>query len=346
MPPQGGVVIFIAKRPLTVWCGAFLFGKNLGGIELRSTVRLVFAIIMVIGIALSAASCSTENVTTNNNGIQITDQLGRKVTLNGTPQRIISIAPANTEILFALGLGDKIVGVTDYCNYPPEALAKEKVGGFSTPNIEKIIDLDPDVIFAAPKHEAEVITQLEDLGLKVIALTPATIDETYDAIVLVGSVMGVQEAASSLIENMKSEISTVTSLVANLSDEEKPNVFYIVWHDPLMTAGGDTLAGQLIELAGGKNIFDNLSDYVTVSIESVLDGEPEVIIAGTSMGSGADAPFEWAQEESRLQETEALNEGKVFSINTDLVGRFGPRIVDALYEMLRLIHPELTAQIK
>jgi len=346
MPPQGGVVIFIAKRPLTVWCGAFLFGKNLGGIELRSTVRLVFAIIMVIGIALSAASCSTENVTTNNNGIQITDQLGRKVTLNGTPQRIISIAPANTEILFALGLGDKIVGVTDYCNYPPEALAKEKVGGFSTPNIEKIIDLDPDVIFAAPKHEAEVITQLEDSGLKVIALTPATIDETYDAIVLVGSVMGVQEAASSLIENMKSEISTVTSLVANLSDEEKPNVFYIVWHDPLMTAGGDTLAGQLIELAGGKNIFDNLSDYVTVSIESVLDGEPEVIIAGTSMGSGADAPFEWAQEESRLQETEALNEGKVFSINTDLVGRFGPRIVDALYEMLRLIHPELTAQIK
>ncbi|MFA5374436.1 MAG: ABC transporter substrate-binding protein [Dehalococcoidia bacterium] len=313
---------------------------------MRSTVRLVFAIIMVIGIALSAASCSTENVTTNNNGIQITDQLGRKVTLNGTPQRIISIAPANTEILFALGLGDKIVGVTDYCNYPPEALAKEKVGGFSTPNIEKIIDLDPDVIFAAPKHEAEVITQLEDLGLKVIALTPATIDETYDAIVLVGSVMGVQEAASSLIENMKSEISTVTSLVANLSDEEKPNVFYIVWHDPLMTAGGDTLAGQLIELAGGKNIFDNLSDYVTVSIESVLDGEPEVIIAGTSMGSGADAPFEWAQEESRLQETEALNEGKVFSINTDLVGRFGPRIVDALYEMLRLIHPELTAQIK
>jgi len=85
---------------------------------------------------------------------------------------------------------------------------------------------------------------------------------------------------------------------------------------------------------------------VTVSIESVLDGEPEVIIAGTSMGSGAEAPFEWAQEESRLQETEALNEGKVFSINTDLVGRFGPRIVDALYEMFRLIHPELVAELE
>jgi iron complex transport system substrate-binding protein len=187
---------------------------------------------------------------------------------------------------------------------------------------------------------------LENLRIKAIALAPTTVNETYDTIELVGLVTGVQETAASLIEDMRSSINSVTSLVANLSDQERPNVFYIVWHDPLMTAGGDTLPGQLIELAGGNNIFANLSDYVTVSIESVLDGEPEVIIAGTSMGSGAEAPFEWAQEESRLQETEALNEGKVFSINTDLVGRFGPRIVDALYEMFRLIHPELVAELE
>jgi len=310
---------------------------------LRSRGKLILVLSIVVGIALSAAACSTE---TDNGGLQIVDQSGRTVTLDGIPQRIISIAPANTEILFALGLGDRIVGVTSYCNYPAEALEKEQVGGFSTPDMEKIIALEPDVIFAAPIHEAEVIPQLENLGLKVIALTPATIDETYDAIELVGLVTGVQETAASLIEDMRSSINSVTSLVANLSDEERPNVFYIVWHDPLMTAGYDTLQGQLIELAGGKNIFANLSDYVTVSIESVLDGEPEVIIAGTSMGSGAEAPFEWAQEESRLQETEALNEGKVFSINTDLVGRFGPRIVDALYEMFRLIHPELVAELE
>jgi iron complex transport system substrate-binding protein len=302
--------------------------------------------IMVIGIALSAAACSTENVITNNGSIQITDQLGRTVVFNGTPQRIISLAPANTEILFALGLSDKIIGVTSYCNYPAEALEKEMVGGFSTPDIEKIIALDPDVIFAAPIHEAEVIPQLENLGLTVIALTPETIDETYDAIELVGTVTGVQENASFLIENMKSEISVVTSLVANLSKQEKPNVFYIVWHDPLMTAGGDTLQGQLIELAGGNNIFNDLTSYPTVSLETVLDREPDIIIAGTSMGSGENAPLEWAQNESRLQGTEALKEGKVFSINTDFTGRFGPRIVDALYEMLRLIHPDLAAHLE
>ena len=313
---------------------------------MRSVGKLVLAMIMVIGIALSATACSTGNSTTTNGSIQITDQLGRTVTLNGTPQRIISLAPANTEILFALGLGDKVVGVTDYCNYPPEAKNVSSVKGFSTPDIERIVALEPDVVFAAPIHEAKIIPQLEGLGIKVIALAPTTINETYDAIELVGNVTGVQKAADTLVKNMKASINAVTSLVANLSDEERPNVFYIVWHDPLMTAGGNTLPGQLIELAGGKNIFAESSGYPTVSLEALLDREPDIIIAGTGMGSGADAPLNWALNESRLQVTNASKEGKIFSINTDLTGRFGPRIVDALEEMFQLIHPELAAKLK
>jgi len=313
---------------------------------MRSVVNLGLAMIMVIGIALSAVACSTGNSTTSNGSIQFTDQLGRTVTFNGTPQRIISIAPANTEILFALGLGDRIIGDTTYCNYPAEAVNKTKVGGFSNPDIEKIIELRPDVVFAAPIHETTVIPQLENLGIKVVAIAPKTISETYDAIELVGNVTGVQNSADILVENMKAKINAVTSLVANLSYKERPNVFYIVWHDTPMTAGGDTLPGQLIELSGGKNIFASLSGYKTVSIETVLAGEPQVIIAGIGMGSGADAPLQWARNESRFQGTEALTDGKVFSINTDLAGRFGPRIVDALYEMLRLIHPDLAAKLK
>ncbi len=313
---------------------------------MRSIVKLAMAMIMVIGIALSAAACSTGNSTTTNGSIQITDQLGRTVTLNGTPQRIISLAPANTEILFALGLGDKVVGDTDYCNYPAEAQNVSKVGGFSTPTIEKIVALEPYVVFAAPIHEDTVIPQLENLGIKVIALAPTTINETYDAIELVGNVTGVQKAADTLVKNMKARINAVTSLVANLSDKEKPNVFYIVWHDPLMSAGGDTLQSQIIELAGGKNIFVNSSGYPPVSLETVLDRNPDIIIASTGMGSGVDAPLNWALNESRLQVTNASKEGKIFSINTDLTGRFGPRIVDAVEEMFRLIHPDLAAKLK
>jgi iron complex transport system substrate-binding protein len=300
---------------------------------------------IVVGIALSTVACSTENTTTANGSMQIIDQLGRTVTLNSTPQRIISLAPANTEILFALGLGDKIVGITDYCNYPAEAQNVSRVGGFSTPDIEKIIALEPDVVFAAPIHEAKIIPQLESLGITVIAIAPTTINETYDAIELVGNVTGVQGATDTLVKNMTARIDAVTNLVDNFSDEERPNVFYIVWHDPLMSAGHDTLQGQLIELAGGKNMFADLSGYPTVSLETLLDREPDIIIAGTSMGSGADAPLQWAQDELRLEGTAAYKEGKIFSINTDITGRFGPRIVDALEEMLRLIHPELAAKL-
>ena len=306
----------------------------------------MIAMIMAVGISLSAVACSTDSGAINEGGLQITDQLGRTVIFDEIPERIISISPANTEILFALGLGDKVVGVTNYCNYPSEALEKEKVGGFSTPDIEKIISLEPDVIFAAPIHEAEIIPQLEGLGLTVVALTPATIEETYDAIELAGLVTGTQETAAALVSDMRSSVDVVKGLVANLSDEEKPNVFYIVWHDPLMTAGGDTLSGQLIGLAGGINIFGNLSQYPTVSIESLLFGEPQVIIAGTGHGSGASASLVWAQTEPRLQETEALMEGRVFEIDGDLTSRFGPRIVDGLYEMFELIHPELAAQLE
>jgi len=305
----------------------------------------MIAMIIVIDIGLSAVACSTGNKTQNGT-MQITDQLGRIVPFDSTPQRVISLAPANTEILFELGLGDNVVGDTTYCDYPAEALNKTKVGGFSTPDVEKIIALQPDVVFAAPIHEAEVIPQLERLGVKVVALAPKTIDETYDAIKLVGNVTGTQKAADSLVISMKARVDAVTSLVANLMNVEKPSVFYIVWHDPLMSAGDDTLPGQLIALAGGRNIFANLSGYQNVDLESVLAAEPQVIIAGTGMGSGADAPLQWAQNEQRLQDTEARKKGNVFSISTDLTGRFGPRIVDALEEMFMMIHPELAAQSK
>ena len=347
------------QRPLVAQAWGLFIYRKMKGDKLKNVILIVLIICglgaviggVVFGLhgdndSSGSAGFVTPTSTPTSTPITVTDQSGRTVTLDAIPERIISISPANTEILFALGLGDKVVGVTNYCNYPEEALDKEKVGGFSTPDIEKIIALEPDVIFAAPLHEAEIIPQMENLGLKVIAITPENLDETYDAIEVVGMVTGTQSAAVSLVQDMQSRVGLVTGLVAGLSYEDRLNVFYIVWHDPLMTAGGDTLAGQLIELAGGRNIFANLSGYATVSIEPVIDAEPQIIIAGTGMGSGANAPVEWAESEPLLQDTEAIEEGKVFSINTDLTGRFGPRIVDALYEMLELIHPELASQLE
>lgn len=300
-------------------------------------------------IALVATSCSPGSAPAGSGSlaIEVTDQLGRVVTLDKVPQRIVSLAPSNTEILFALGLGDKVVGVTTYCDFPAEAKEKPKIGGFSTPDIEKIVALAPDLVVAAPIHGKEVIPQLESHGLKVLALAPRTLDEVMQAIEMTGKATGTEPAASRLVDEMKARTEAVTSLVATLPAESRPRVFYVLWHDPLMTASPGTLQGQLIDMAGGQNIFAELSSmYPTVDLEVVLQRQPQVIVAGTGHGEGSAAPLEWARSETRLRNTEALTQGKVFEIDANVVSRPGPRIVDGLEEMLRLVHPELAAKLK
>jgi iron complex transport system substrate-binding protein len=307
---------------------------------LGKTLGLLVLVVLII------TSCSSGGGSSGQSAIELTDQLGRVVKLDKMPQRIISLAPQNTEILFALGLGDKVVGVTTYCNFPPEAQEKPKIGGFSTVDVEKVVSLSPDLVVAALIHEKETISQLESHGLKVLALAPKTLSEVTQAIELVGKATGTETQARRAVEDMETRMATVARLVAGLSAEGRPRVFYVVWHDPLMTAGGDTTQSELIDLAGGRNIFDDLSKYPTVDLEALLERQPQVIIAGSGHGSAQNSPLEWAKSEPRLKNTETLIQNRVFGIDADIVSRAGPRIVDGLEEMLRLIHPELAAKLK
>lgn len=308
--------------------------------------RLLAKVFGLLGLlVLVTASCAPAGAPPKQSAIQITDQLGRVVKLDKVPQRIVSLAPSNTEILFALGLGDKVVGVTTYCDYPLEAKEKPKIGGFSTPDIEKIVAAAPDLVVAASIHAKTVIPQLESRGLKVLVLAPKTVDDVVQAIDLAGDATGTQAAADKLVADMQSRINLVKGLVMALSSYP-PRVFYVVWQDPLMTVGADTLQGQLISIAGGKNIFDDLAGYPTVDLEVVLQRQPQVIIAGVGHGAGQDAPSQWARSEPRLKDTEARQQGKVLEIDANIISRAGPRIADGLEEMLRLIHPDLAAKLK
>src|SRR4030042_989716 len=184
----------------------------------------------------------------------ITDHFDRVVTINNThPQRIISLAPSNTEILFALGLGDRVVGVTDYCNYPPEATTKPSVGDYTEPNIEAIIAMEPDLVVATEEHETE-IAQLESHGITVVGLNPTTIAEVLASIALVGQITGQEAEAASVVNDMQNRIKAVTDKTSMLSETEKTRVFYIIWHDPIWTAGAGSFANALIQIGGGGNI--------------------------------------------------------------------------------------------
>ena len=286
-------------------------------------------LVALLTMALVLTACSP----TEQTPVQyVFDDLGRLVAINGTPQRIISLAPSNTEILFALGLGDKVVGVTDWCDYPPEALEKEKVGGYDTPDIEKIVLLNPDLILVAHGTPMDVINTMDGLGLTVFGIKSTDLDDVLNDIRTVGEITDNEVEAQVLTSEMESTIKAVTDQTEEL--EERPRVFYIIWHDPLWTAGSGTFIHELIEKAGGVNICQNITGYTTISIEDVVARNPEVIIAG-------EFSYAWAMNETLLEGTDARQNGRIYQGDDDLVQRPGPRLVEGLEWFAYFIHPEI-----
>jgi iron complex transport system substrate-binding protein len=287
-------------------------------------------LVALLSLALVLTACSPGGQTPVIN--YVFDDLGRLVAINGTPQRIISLAPSNTEILFALGLGGKVVGVTDYCDYPPEALSKTKVGGYANPDIEKIVALNPYLILAGYGNPIEVVYTLAGLGLTVFGIKTTDLADLLNDIRRVGEITDKEVEAQALTSAMESRIQAVTNQTEEL--EQRPRVFYIVWHDPLWTAGSGTFINELIEKAGGVNIFGNVTGYPMVSIEDVLALNPEIII--TSEWS-----YDWAQNATELASTNASQTGRIYTCDDNLVQRPGPRLVEGLEWFAYFIHPEI-----
>ncbi len=314
----------------------FLFGLK---IKIpRKKIGIVFLISALLLCFLAA--CTAAPPVTTAPPLSITDQAGRQVNFKALPQRIISLAPSNTEILFALGLESKIVGVTDYCNYPPEGKQKPSIGGFSTPNIEEVVAKSPDLVLAANIHISKIVPQLEARGLTVMVLNPKNIDQIAAAITLVGRATGKEKEAVTLTSSLRQRVKAVGEKASLLSS--RPAVCFIVWHEPLNVAGSGTFHDELIQIAGGYNIAGKLSGYSKdFSLENLVMANPQVIIAGVGMGTGEDKPLQFIKTESRLKDIPARINNRIHAIDQDIAGRAGPRIVDALEEFAKFIHPEV-----
>ncbi|HEY66539.1 MAG TPA: cobalamin-binding protein [Caldilineae bacterium] len=275
--------------------------------------------------------------------LSLVDGLGREVTIDRVPARIVSLAPSNSEILFAVGAGDQVVGVTKYCNYPPEACeSKEIVGGFSAKSIsvEKILALEPDLVLAAGKIHQPIIEALEQLDIPVVALTASTFDDVYANIELVGRLTAHEEQAAEVIAEMKARVAAVTEAVASIPEEQRLKVFWETWDEPLMTAGPSTFIGQMIELAGGINIFaDVTEDYPQISAEEVVQRNPDVILGPDSHGEKL-TPEQVAQRPSWSQ-INAVKNGRIHLVNGDIVSRPGPRLAEGLEAIARALYPDL-----
>lgn len=276
----------------------------------------------------------------------VTDDMNENVTVSPPALRIVSLAPQNTEILGALGVLDRVVGDTDYCNYPAEAINKPKVGGFSSVNVEKVVALAPDLVLAAPTNGKEVVSRLRGLGIDVIVLNPEDIGGVYHSIRLTGTVTGREKEAEDLVRSMQARLAAVQNSTA--CAKARPTVAHVVWYDPVWVSGTMTYQDEVIRYAGGTNAFADTPGWGTVSLEDFIVRSPDYILvnAGTGMGNAtdnADPVFEYFRTDPRLSQLPAVEEGRIVLVDTDTISRGGPRIVEAVEQVAAAIHPECFA---
>lgn len=309
----------------------------------RGRALLALALVAAFMLAM-LAGCAGERQQPEEDGppneaaafpVTVTDDAGREVTIEERPERIVSLAPANTETVAALGGLDRLVGVTTYCDYPPEVAEIEKVGDFMQPNLESIAALDPDVVLVTTGVQTEIVGQLEALGASVVAIDPQTLEELYASIETVGAVMGENEAASDLLASMQIQIDHIGEQV-----ESSPvTCFLEIAQDPLFTVGSGTLLNELIERAGGENVVTE-EGYVAYSVEQLVAANPHVYLATKgSMNTPADISGRPGYD--RLS---AIAEGRVFLLDDNLVSRPGPRVVEGIRQIAEALHPDVFAE--
>ncbi len=267
------------------------------------------------------------------------DDLGQEFTFEKPVQRIVSIAPAATEIVFALGLESRLVGVTDFCDYPPEATHKPHVGGYTDPSIEKIVALKPDVVLAMHGVPEDLVRRLESLGVSLFGLNPRSIQEVLQAIATIGDMGGADEATDKLVAQLGSRIEAVTARQQELPT--KPRVLYVVDAQQGYVAGPGTFIDDIISRAGGTNIASEAqSEWPKLSPEFVLERDPQIIFTSlhhAQAGRSAEDPVGLFTKRAGWSQTSAVRAGHVVFIDDDLVTLPGPRLVDGLEVMARAI---------
>ena len=300
--------------------------------------RKVLNLTLLLALFITGCSPASAPTAAPSAAMTLTDGLGRSVVMNGAAQRVVSLAPSNTEILFAVGAGSQVVGRDEFSDYPAEAAAIESVGGsMGEYSAEAIVALKPDLVLAAEINSPELVKQLEDLGLTVYYLkNPLTLEEMYVNLEIVAQLTG--QDPTKLTDSLKARVAAVDEKIMPLSS--RPSVFYeIDASDPAKpyTYGPGTFGNLLIERAGGFNIGSELADmYPQISLEQIVVSNPTVILLGDSMWG---VTVESVAARPGWETIEAVKTSNIFPIDDNLISRPGPRLVDGLEQLAKLLHP-------
>jgi iron complex transport system substrate-binding protein len=274
--------------------------------------------------------------------LTVRDMMGREVTLAGPPARIVSLVPSVTEIIYALGAEDRLAGRTDYCEVPAAARAKPSVGGMVNPSLETLVALKPDLVIATEEgNREETIQQLARLRIPTYLVHATRLDALFDEIARLGVLTGRQAAVGPLTEALTRRVEAVRRAVAPFP---RPRVLYVIWPEPLIVPGRESLLTELIDIAGGNSVTRGESaSYVRFSVEAAVARAPQVIVLadhasanGGRSGAGRPEPDKWR----RFSSVPAIRAGRLHSVDLSILHRYGPTVVDGLEALARIIHPE------
>ncbi|ALF11372.1 ABC transporter substrate-binding protein [Parageobacillus thermoglucosidasius] len=311
----------------------------------RYVMLLVFALVFGLMFGCSGENASKEPAQKEEPKaeqaafpVTVKDGLGEEVTIKSEPQKIVSLIPSNTEIAYALGLGDKIVGVSDFDNYPEDVKKKEKIGGMEF-NVEKIISLKPDLVLAhasGAHNSKDGLQQLKDAGITVLVVNDAkSFADVYGSIGLIGKATGTAEKAQEIVDNMKTKLAEIKDKAKQIKESDQAKVWVEVSPPPqIYTAGKGTFMDEMLQAISAKNVAGDLEGWPMVTEEKAVAYKPDVII--TTYGGAKQV-----LDRPAWKDVPAVQNKRVYDVNIDLVSRPGPRLIEGVEELAKAIYPDI-----
>jgi len=308
---------------------------------IKNLTIIVIAVAMITTFTACTKDNKTDSTDTQKEAVQtiypytVTDSKGNEIVIESEPKKIISVAPSVTELVYALGRGDELLGRTDYCDYPAQAEGVQSIGSLKDPNIEKIIEIKPDIVIASTHFKDDVAKKLQDLGIKIVVLKDSkTIDGAYESINTLGQILNAQGKAQEVVNLNKKKIEEIKEKV---KDAETPTAYYVVGFGKTgdYTATGDTFIAEMLNIAGGKNIAQDATGW-KYSLEKIIENDPEAIIISKNF-----VMKDQFMGTDGYKELSAVKNNKVFEIDDNLVNRQGPRIADGVEALAKILHPDL-----
>jgi iron complex transport system substrate-binding protein len=303
-------------------------------------IRKLMTIAAAASLAALAFVSSTKAATQSGaaqRSREVTDETGRVVKLPVQVRRIVSLAPSLTETVYALGLQDKLVGDTEYCDYPPDAAKKHKVGGAINPNMEEIASLRPDVVLVVKSlNRLETVRGLEQLGIPVYSADPHNVNGVLASMRKLSDVLGAEDAGAALDGKLRERLAAIH---AKLNGSAPKPVLFVVWTEPLQSIGRKTFIADVLTQAGGSSVVDSQQDWPKYNIEEAVRLQPEYLVFASSHSQTVKNDVDALALRPGWSALHAIKQRKI-AIVSDAINRPGPRIVDAIEELARQLHPE------